>query len=261
MDIFKNKSAVVTGAASGIGHALCLELARRGAKVYAADLNPTGLERLGQQAGAAIHPVTLDVGDEIAVQALLQRVVVECGSLDYLFNNAGIVVGGDFEHMTMAAWRRIVDVNLWGVIHGSQHGYRLMLKQGGGHIVNTASTAGVMPVARSSAYAATKHAVVGLSTSLREEGRRHGIRVSVVVPGLVDTGIFGSATNLQGHDYSRAIDRLPLRKLPPQQAAAAILDGVRRNRQYIVFPGYNRLLVDLHRWLPGPMGWLINRQT
>jgi len=259
--LFRGKTAVVTGGASGIGYALCVELSRLGAKVHAADLNKAGLARLQQECGSGVAMALLDVTDEAAVKALLDRVAAEQGRLDYLFNNAGIVVGGDFELMDGATWRRIVDINLWGVIYGSQHGYALMLKQGGGHIVNTASTAGVMPVAKSTAYATTKHAVVGLSTSLREEGRRHGIRVSAVVPGVIDTNIFSTATNLKGHDYSAAMDKLPFRKLSPQAAAQAILAGVEGNQQFIVFPGYNRAIVAMNRLMPGFMGRLINKEA
>lgn len=257
---FIGKTAVVTGGASGIGYALCLELSRRGAVVYAADLNAEGLERLRQESKSEkLHMTVLNVTDEAAVNALLGRVVAEQGRLDYLFNNAGIVVGGNFEDMTTSEWKKIVDINLWGVIYGTQHGYALMLKQGSGHIINTASTAGVMPVAKSTAYAATKHAVVGLSTSLREEARKHGIRVSVAVPGVIDTNIFSTATNLKDHDYSAAMDRVPFRKMSPNRAAQAILAGVARNQQYIVFPGYNRAIVFMNRSMPSLMGWLINK--
>ena len=261
MNPYAGKTAVVTGGASGIGYALCRELSRRGARVYAADLNEAGLSRLQQECGAGLCTAVLNVTDEAAVKALLDRAAAEQGRLDYLFNNAGIVVGGNFEDMTASAWRKIVDINLWGVIYGTQHGYAQMLRQGGGHIVNTASTAGVMPVAKSTAYAATKHAVVGLSTSLREEGRRHGIRVSVVVPGLVDTNIFSTATNLKGHDYSAAMDKVPFRKVTPDQAAQAILAGVAGNAQFIVFPGYNRVIVGINRLLPGLMAWLANKDA
>ena len=135
-----------------------------------------------------------------------------------------------------------------------------MLKQRNGHIINTASTAGLTPVANSTAYAATKHAVVGLSTSLREEARKYGVRVSVVIPGLVDTNIFTSATNLRGYDYDANIKRLPIRKISPEQAANAILRGVIRNQAYIIFPAYNRLIVFLYRLLPSFVGRLINQQ-
>lgn len=261
MNPYSGKTAVVTGGASGIGYALCRELCRRGAIVYAADLNETGLTRLQQDCGDGLSSAVLNVTDEAAVKALIDRVVDEHGQLDYLFNNAGIVVGGDFEKMDFATWKKIVDINLWGVIYGSQHGYAQMLQQGNGHIVNTASTAGVMPVAKSAAYTVTKHAVVGLTTTLREEGRRHGIRASVVVPGVVDTNIFRSATNLKGYDYSAAMDKLPFRKVTPDQAAQAILSGVTRNAQFIVFPGYNRVIVALNRLLPGVMGRLINKDS
>lgn len=260
MNPFAGKAAVVTGAASGIGFALCRELNQRGAIVYAADVNASGLATLQQVCGSGrLTPVALDVTDEPSVKSLLARVVTEQGSLDYLFNNAGIVVGGEFEFTDKAAWQRIVDINLWGVIYGTQHAYALMRKQGHGHIINTASTAGVAPVAKSTAYAATKHAVVGLSTSLREEGRRHGIRVSVALPGLVDSGIFDAAINLQGHDYAAEMRKVPLRKISPEQAASTMLNGVARNRQYIVFPAYNRLIVGLNRLMPALTGRLLNR--
>jgi NAD(P)-dependent dehydrogenase (short-subunit alcohol dehydrogenase family) len=259
MSAFDGKVAIVTGAASGIGAALCSELARRGATVHAADREEAGLERLlAANRDRDLHGHPLNVTDESAVEALLEKVSADGGRLDYLFNNAGIVVGGDFEQMDADTWRRIVDVNLWGVVHGTQHGYAVMRRQGFGHIVNTASTAGVLPVARSVAYATTKHAVVGLSVSLREEARRHGVNVSVVIPGLVDTNIFASATNVGGHDYAKAMDRVPFGKITPDAAAAHILAGVSRNRAFITFPAYNRVLVALHRLAPGPMARVIN---
>jgi NADP-dependent 3-hydroxy acid dehydrogenase YdfG len=257
---FAQKVSIVTGASSGIGRALCRELHHRGAIVYAASRDADELARLAQECGdARLIPAALDVTDERAVEALIESVVAEHARLDIVVNNAGIVVGGDFEDMSVDAWKKILDVNLWGVIHGTQHAYAQMVKQGHGHIVNTASSAGVLPVAKSTAYAATKHAVVGLSTSLREEARRHGVRVSVAIPGLVDTAIFKSATNLDGYDYDAAIDRVPIRKISPEAAARATLEGIVRDEPYIIYPLYNRAIVGLYRLFPGFMGWLINR--
>lgn len=259
-DSYHDTTAIVTGAASGIGRALALRLSERGATVYAADRDT---ERLGELAGSGgsgrIQPVALDVTERDAVIALVDRAVTECGSLDLMFNNAGIVVGGDFADMTPDAWQRIVDINFWGVVHGTEAAYAQMRRQSRGHIVNTARSAGVMPVVRSAAYAATKHAVVGLSTSLRAEATDHGINVSVVIPGLVDTNIFSAATNLAKYDYSSAVERVPIKKVTPQQAADAILRGVASNDEFIVFPLLNRLVTTLYRAMPKLMGPIVTR--
>lgn len=259
-DHFAGATAIVTGAASGIGRALADALLEGGATVYAVDCDERGMDALTGTDSALIR-VTADVSDRAAMAAVVGRAVAERGRLDFMFNNAGIVVGGDFREMTADAWRRIVDVNLWGVVHGTELAYAQMCRQGSGHIVNTSSSAGVLPVAGSVAYAATKHAVVGLSTSLRAEATGHGIRVSVVLPGLVDTGIFESATNLAGYDYAAAVDALPLAMVAPRIAAGQILRGVAKNKQFIAFPGYNRILIGLNRIMPGVVGPLINRRA
>lgn len=252
-------SAIVTGAASGIGRALVARLLSRGTAVYAVDRDAAGLESLAADSSGLLTAIVADVADRAALTDLVDRVVAEQGRLDLMFNNAGIVVGGDFSDMTEAAWRKIVDVNFWGVVNGTQVAYARMREQGGGHIVNTASSAGVMPVARSAAYAATKHAVVGLSTSLRAEAAEHGVRVSVVLPGVVDTRIFDSAVNVGGYNYRASVDRLPFAKLTPVTAADAILQGVAKNKQFITFPAYNRILIALNRIMPDVMSPIINR--
>ncbi|UGT42254.1 SDR family oxidoreductase [Nocardia yamanashiensis] len=256
---YSSATAVVTGAASGMGRALVTRLLAQGARVYAVDRDAAGLDALEPFGTGRLTTITADVSQRAAVAEFIDRAAAESGRLDYLFNNAGIVVGGDFAEMTEDAWEKIVGVNFWGVVHGTQLGYARMRKLGGGHIVNTASSAGVMPVARSAAYAATKHAVVGLSTSLRVEAAEFGIRVSVVLPGVVDTGIFDSAVNLRGYDYRASIDKLPFAKVRPIDAADAILHGVSKNKQFITFPAYNRIIIGLNRMLPNVMAPIINR--
>ncbi|GFG97346.1 SDR family NAD(P)-dependent oxidoreductase [Mycobacterium timonense] len=256
----RGKTAIVTGAASGIGRALAVRLAQQGATVLAADRDEAGLANLVDampSLNLIRHP--LDVTDRAAVFAAVDRAVSDTGRLDFMFNNAGIVVGGDFDQMTDEVWRRIVDINLWGVIYGTEAAFAQMRKQGNGHIVNTSSSAGVMPVVRSAAYATTKHAVVGLSTSLRAEAAPHGIAVSVVIPGMVDTNIFGSATNLDGYNYQAAVDKVPMHKVSPTQAADAILRGVAKNRSFIVFPLVNQVIVALQRAFPTVMHPLMAR--
>ncbi|MCH9736018.1 MAG: SDR family oxidoreductase [Actinomycetia bacterium] len=259
-DRFRGTTAIVTGAASGIGRALADLLLERGATVYATDRDEQSLGQLAAaHAGRGLTTAVVDVSDRSAVAAVIDRAVSDCGRLDFMFNNAGIVVGGDFAEMTDEAWRRIVDVNFWGVVYGTELAYVQMRRQGSGHIVNTSSSAGVLPVPHSAAYAATKHAVVGLSTSLRAEAAPHGIGVSVVLPGLVDTGIFDSATNLAGHDYKASIDAVPLAKITPLKAAEQILRGAAKNKQFVAFPAYNRLLIGLNRIMPNVMAPIITR--
>ncbi|UFS96705.1 SDR family NAD(P)-dependent oxidoreductase [Nocardia huaxiensis] len=256
---YYSATAIVTGAASGIGRALVTRLLSRGDIVYAVDRDKDGLADLAAHTADPLTTIAADVSDAAALAEIVDRVVAERGRLDLMFNNAGIVVGGEFSDMTRETWDRIVGVNFWGVVHGSQLAYTQMRTQGFGHIVNTASSAGVLPVARSVAYAATKHAVVGLSTSLRAEAAGYGVQVSVVLPGVVDTGIFDSAVNLGAYDYRTSIDKLPFAKVRPLDAADAILHGVSKNKQFITFPAYNRILIGLNRFAPGVMAPIINR--
>jgi short-subunit dehydrogenase len=169
------------------------------------------------------------------------------------------VAGGSFEETGADVWDRVMAVNFGGVLHGTQAAYSQMLQQGFGHIVNTASTAGLTPVAKSVAYSASKHAVAGLTTSLRAEAAGTGVRLSVVVPGMVATNIFDSATNVGDYDYVRAMKRVPFKWITAEQAAAYILDGVAKDKQFITFPAYNRVLVGLNRLAPSVMSGVINR--
>lgn len=256
---------MVTGAASGIGYALCLRLAQYGAVVYACDVNAVGLKKLSAQYaerhGSRLRVHALDVSDQQAVATLLQRAKAETGSLDYVFNNAGIVVGGHFENTSIEVWRKIVDINQWGVVYGTQSAYAIMAAQGHGHIINTASTAGITPVPYSVAYATTKHAVVGLSTSLREEAKATGVKVSVVLPGVVETGIFDSAINTKGYDYADTMKKVVVPSITADKAAAFICKGVQRNKEFITFPFYNRLIVLMYRLFPSLMSAAIGKQS
>ena len=171
MDIFADKVAIVTGGASGIGQALGAALVQRGARVVLADVNGEGAQAAARALvpRGAVTSATLDVTDAVSVERVVNEAVGAHGRLDYLFNNAGIAIMGDARHMTLADWTRIVDVNLRGVVHGVVAAYPIMIRQGFGHIVNTASLAGLIPTPGAAAYATTKHALVGLSTALRGE--------------------------------------------------------------------------------------------
>jgi NAD(P)-dependent dehydrogenase (short-subunit alcohol dehydrogenase family) len=259
---FHSQAAIVTGGASGIGRALCEELARRGAVVVVADINcegarsvAAGIAANGGRAEAAL----LDVTRAEDVQRIVDDTVRAHGRLDYMFNNAGIGVGGEVRDLTLDHWRKSIDINLWGAIYGTTAAYAAMLRQGSGHIVNTASAAGLVGEPGLAPYSVTKSAVVALSAALRAEAEALGVRVSVVCPGFVDTAIFENAIGVQ-IDKDEFLRKLPVKLVSAPDAARAILRGVERNESIIVFPFYARLAWWLIRINPSILGGL-NRRT
>ena len=250
--------AIVTGGASGIGAALGRALARRGATVVLADRQREAAAKLAvalQPDGGVAEAVELDVRDAAAVEALVDDVRGRYGRIDYLFNNAGVGVGGQVRDYTLDDWRYVVDVNLMGVIHGVHAAYGRMVAQGFGHIVNTASMAGWMPTPFMTVYGTTKHAVVGLSRSLRIEAASHGVRVSVLCPGVIRTPILVDAGQ-----YGRTTIRVPpalqlatwerLRPMDPDRFANQALDRIARNQSIIILPRWWRLAFWLNRLSP-----------
>ncbi|MGP8058739.1 MAG: SDR family oxidoreductase [Acidimicrobiales bacterium] len=236
--------AIVTGAASGIGAALAAALVARGATVVLADIDEPGVSSAAHSLGAGdrARAVAVDVTDRDRVTALIESTAAEYGRLDYLFNNAGIGAGGPVEELGVGLWARAVDVDLNSVIYGVAAAYPIMVRAGTGHIVNTASLAGLVPSPFLTPYAAAKSAVVGLSTSLRVEAAARGVRVSVVCPGPVETPLL-NRTNPDGVPGPRT--RVDGRKLltnalgepyPPEDLAADVLEGVAENRALIVAP-------------------------
>jgi len=247
---FRDAVALVTGAGSGIGRGVALELARRGAIVVCADVNAATAEATANDArvaGGRASAAALDVGDRAAFFELVETIVRSNGRLDYLFNNAGIAVGGDVRDIAHEQWKRIVDVNLWGVIHGVEAAYPRMAERGSGHIVNTASVAGLVPFTTMTPYSMTKHAVVGLSLSLRAEAAALGVKVSALCPAFIETGIFAAA-HLARTDKDEAMKGLLIQKpVPLDVAVRKILAGVERNKALIVFPLYAHVLWWLQR--------------
>jgi NAD(P)-dependent dehydrogenase (short-subunit alcohol dehydrogenase family) len=258
----ENRIALVTGGASGIGRALCEKLATDGAVVVVADINVSGAEDVAaairQRAGRATA-LLLDVSREAEFQKVVSDVVVAHGRLDYLFNNAVAAIVGEFRDGNVADFRRVVDVNLFGVVHGTMAAYRVMLPQGFGHIVNISSVTGLMPTPILTAYSTTKWAIVGFSTALRVEAAGLGVKVSVACPGLVrtDIGEHNVYWNVRKEDH---LAQLPWRwMIEPGQAAKAILRGVARNRETIVFPFSARAAWWLYRACPWVFAPLMRR--
>jgi NAD(P)-dependent dehydrogenase (short-subunit alcohol dehydrogenase family) len=258
MERFENAVAIVTGGAMGLGEALCEELGRRGATVVVADIDGDAAREVAgrlQESGAPAVAVRVDVSDEAEVAQLTERTVAEFGRIDYMINNAGIAIGGDSRDLSMQQWRRVLDVDLLGVVYGTLHAYQVMAGQGHGHIVNVSSLSGLVPQPGNSAYCTSKHGIVGLSLSLRGEGADLGVKVSAACPGDMKTNIYDNmvVVNMpreQVATLSRRTHYL-MPQMSAQAAARAILRGVRRNRPLIVFPTAVQVIWHLYRRFPG----------
>lgn len=257
---FTKKIVLVTGAGAGIGRALCLDLASRGAFVAATGRNPENVDEtalLIRKAGGSAMATALDVSDEMAVDRAVTDVARRFGRLDYMVNNAGISIAGECLDLSVSQFKEVFAVNFFGVLYGTLSAYRLMAAQGHGHIVNISSLAGLLPFPVKAPYTASKHAVVGLSTTIRAEGAKLGVKVSVACPGLVDTEIW-QKTPIMRADCDDVLSIIPFPMLGADRAARIIADGVAANRRIITFPLNARLLWWLYRVHPGLldlMGW------
>jgi NAD(P)-dependent dehydrogenase (short-subunit alcohol dehydrogenase family) len=252
MEGFRGRTAFVTGAGSGLGLGISTVLAHSGATVVMTDVDADACAQAAaplQAAGCAVETAALDVRDAEAFAACFAAAWERHGRVHLLFNNAGIGAAGDARDVDLATWRQVVEINLMGVIHGCQAAWSRMAAAGGGQIVNTASAFGLLPGPLYAAYSATKHGVVGLSRSLRAEGRDLGIGVSAVCPGFIRTRILDNAL-MAGVDRADAEAAVPFRFLDADKAVRTILRGVRRNRARIVFPWEIRALWWLDRLNP-----------
>jgi NAD(P)-dependent dehydrogenase (short-subunit alcohol dehydrogenase family) len=247
---FAGRTALVTGGGSGIGAALTRALVTAGADVLCTDIDLAAAEKVAASATGvgSVGAAALDVTDARAVQAAVDGVVARSGRLDLLFNNAGIVYVGEIDRLTLEQWDRIIDINIRGVVHGVAAVYPHMIAARSGHIVNTASAAGILASGLVTSYVATKHAVFGLSLALRTEALNHGVGVTVVCPGAVDTPILdkGAVGSVDGRAFFLASGRSG-RPYDVDRLAGDVLTAVARNRAQVVVPREIRI------------GWLLNR--
>ena len=253
---YQDRVAVVTGGASGIGRALCERLGREGAVVLVADVAAEGAEAVAEgirQAGGRAEAVAVDVRDAAQVEALVARAFDGHGRLDLMVNNAGIALAGEVHTVTLDEWDRILDVNLKGVIHGVHAAYPRMMAQGFGQVVNMASYLGLVPMPGLAAYAMTKHAVLGLSLSLRAEAAARGVKVTVVCPGFVRTPLLegGPVRGLEAADPADALKQVwPFPLMEPDALVEEVLRGLARNQPLIVTPRPARIMWRVYRFFP-----------
>ena len=227
---FSGKTVLLTGGASGIGRALTLRLVACGAHVHAADRDPAGLDQLvaeaqAQGAPGKITPRVLDVTDREDYGRWVAECVAASGTIDFLFNNAGVTLLGEVHKVPFERWRWLLDINLMGVLNGVIHVYPIMVKQGHGHLVSTGSVAGVTGYATAAAYTTAKNAVIGMTESLAAEAVGHGVKVSVACPGYVNSNIF-SQDRVVGAKVDEVLGDLPAPLMTPDQAAMLYLRGV-----------------------------------
>lgn len=243
MTTLRDKKCLVTGAASGIGKATALAAAREGAELFLTDISATALQEVAAQivrAGGRVGAAqALDIADIDAVRSFAQDIHRDHGSMDVVMNIAGISVWGAIEDMQHEQWRRVVEIDLMGPIHVMECFIPPMIRaRRGGHLVNVSSASGLFGLPWHAAYCAAKFGLRGVSEVLRFDLERHGIGVSLVCPGAVDTGLVRTV-ELAGVDTSHP-DIVALRQrfqkhaVTPEKAAQAILAGIKANR-YMVF--------------------------
>jgi NAD(P)-dependent dehydrogenase (short-subunit alcohol dehydrogenase family) len=234
-EYYKDKICIVTGGNSGIGYALCEELLKRDAIVYMLGRNPKRVadaaEKLSEY-GDKIKTIITDVTVQEQVEKAIKDTVAEAGAIDFLFNNAGVGGTLPFEKATLDDWKTIIDLNLWSVIYGVDTALPIMLKQGSGHIINTSSISGIVPIPFQALYSVTKFGVTGLTECLRYEYAEKGLRFSTVCPANIATPIFKK--DIEGNVYDEV--KIPEDAYPADKTAQIILDRAAEGKGVIIIP-------------------------
>ncbi|QBJ97809.1 SDR family NAD(P)-dependent oxidoreductase [Rhodococcus sp. ABRD24] len=258
MSEFSGKVCVITGAGSGIGRALALALARRGAKLALSDMDSAGLAATVRQVealGAEVKSDHLDVTQREAVLAYADAVAAHFGKVNQIYNNAGIAFHGEVERSEFKDIERIMDVDFWGVVNGTKAFLPHVIASGDGHIVNISSLFGLLSFPGQSAYNAAKFAVRGFTESLRQEMliAKHPVKVTCVHPGGIKTAIARNATMPDGDDQATFAEFFDqhLARTTPEDAAESIVNGVRKGKGRVLI-GADAKLLDAWVRIIGP---------
>lgn len=256
MKDFKNKNGFITGAASGIGRSFALALARRGMNLFLTDINMEGLEKVKKEAekeGVKVFTGRCDVSKYEDFEKTADEFYSKLGDVDLLINNAGIAMGGDMLNIDLEVWKKVIDTNLWSIIHSIKAFLPRMVKRGSGHIANVASGAGVLGSGEPLPYIASKFGVVGLSETFFARLKNLGINVSVIVPAWIKTNIIVIDTDKIVYPpkllkdfgkekldevYSSVMDVIAEGALSPDDAVEKYLEGIEKNQLYVFDSDY-----------------------
>ena len=233
---FPSKRAFVTGAASGLGLAICERLATGGWKLLIADINADRLAQAEEKLralGAEIHSLVIDVTQYDALQNAANTIQEAWGGVDLVFNNAGIATAGAIDELSLEDWRRTIDIDLWSVIYGCKIFVPLLKRQGGGHIINTASSAGTMAPPEMAAYNVAKAGVVSLSETLKIELSKDNIGVTVICPTVFVTSLGDSIGSDRAMEQSLR-KQLEISKVTPEHIVKDLISAIERDRLYVI---------------------------
>ena len=258
MNPFEGKVAVITGAGSGIGRALAVNLATKGAKLALSDIDTEGLSdtvRVTEALGATVKSDRLNVAEREAVLAYADAVVTHFGEVHQIYNNAGIAYNGDLENSEFKDIERVMDVDFWGVVNGTKAFLPHVIASGDGHVVNISSLFGLIAVPGQNAYNAAKFAVRGFTEALRQEMlvARHPVKVTCVHPGGIKTAVARNATVADGQNaqsFAEFFDK-HMALHTPEMAAETIINAVAKGRARVVV-GWEAKALDVLARVIGP---------
>jgi NAD(P)-dependent dehydrogenase (short-subunit alcohol dehydrogenase family) len=247
MTQLRGKVVAVTGAASGIGRALAVRLAKRGAQLALSDVDEAGLHETARLLEGTASKHIVDVRDLTAVQRYAAEVEAEHGGCDVIINNAGLAVRASLAQITYEQFKLVMDVNFYGVLHGSKEFLPLLQRRPSGHIVNIASINAMVPFAKNGPYNASKYAVLGLSETLMQELQGSTVRVTCVHPGGIRTNI-ARASNGFSKQESEFFERIAITSA--EQAAETIIVGIEQDRQRVYVGLDSKLMATAKRVMP-----------